>query len=37
MMTLDAPEGKPAESMRPAPEPLMKLILARLPRATVRR
>lgn len=31
-LSLDAPEGKPAESMRPALEELMKKILARLPR-----
>ena len=30
-LSLDAPEGKPAESMRPALESLMKTILARLP------
>lgn len=30
-LSLDAPEGKPAESMRPALEELMKKILARLP------
>jgi hypothetical protein len=30
-LSLDAPEGKPAESMRPALESLMKAILARLP------
>ena len=30
-LSLDAPEGKPAESMRPALESLMKSILARLP------
>ena len=30
-LSLDAPKGKPAESMRPALESLMKLILARLP------
>jgi hypothetical protein len=31
-LSLDAPEGKSAESMRPALESLMKTILARLPR-----
>ena len=30
-LSLDAPKGKPAESMRPALESLMKKILARLP------
>jgi hypothetical protein len=30
-LSLDAPDGKPAESMRPALESLMKTILARLP------
>lgn len=30
-LSLDAPKGKPAESMRPALESLMKSILARLP------
>ena len=30
-LSLDAPQGKPAESMRPALESLMKTILARLP------
>jgi hypothetical protein len=30
-LSLDAPKGKPAESMRPALESLMKTILARLP------
>lgn len=30
-LSLDAPTGKPAESMRPALESLMKTILARLP------
>jgi hypothetical protein len=30
-LSLDAPEGKPAESMRPAHESLMKTALARLP------
>jgi len=30
-LSLDSPEGKPAESMRPALEALMKTILARLP------
>jgi hypothetical protein len=30
VLSLDAPKGKPAESMRPALETLMKLILARL-------
>lgn len=30
-LSLDAPDGKSAESTRPAPESLMKLILARLP------
>ena len=30
-LSLDAPEGKPAESMRPALESLMKTVLARLP------
>jgi len=30
-LSLDAPNGKPAESMRPALELLMKTILARLP------
>ena len=30
-LSLDAPQGKPAESMRPALETLMKTILARLP------
>ena len=30
-LSLDAPEGKPADSMRPALESLMKKILARLP------
>jgi len=29
-LSLDAPEGKPADSMRPALESLMKVILARL-------
>lgn len=29
-LSLDAPEGKPAESMRPALESLMKVVLARL-------
>ena len=29
--SVQAPEGKPAESMRPALESLMKTILARLP------
>jgi len=31
VLSLDAPQGKPAESMRPALESLMKTILARLP------
>ena len=31
VLSLDAPDGKPAESMRPALESLMKTILARLP------
>ena len=31
VLSLDAPDGKPAESMRPALESLMKMILARLP------
>ena len=31
VLSLDAPEGKPAESMRPALESLMKTILSRLP------
>ena len=31
VLSLDAPEGKPAESMRPALESLMKKILSRLP------
>lgn len=31
-LSLDAPKGKPAESMRPALESLMKAILARLPK-----
>jgi hypothetical protein len=30
-LSLDAPKGKPAESMRPALESLMKVILSRLP------
>ena len=31
VLSLDAPDGKPAESMRPALETLMKTIFARLP------
>lgn len=31
VLSLDAPEGKPAESMRPALQSLMKTILSRLP------
>jgi len=31
VLSLDAPDGKPAESMRPALETLMKTILARVP------
>ena len=31
VLSLDAPDGKPAESMRPALESLMKTILSRLP------
>ena len=31
VLSLDAPEGKPADSMRPALESLMKTILSRLP------
>jgi len=31
VLSLDAPDGKPAESMRPALESLMKTILTRLP------
>ena len=31
VLSLDAPDGKPAESMRPALESLMKTILARVP------
>jgi hypothetical protein len=30
-LSLDTPEGKPAESMRPALESLMKTVLTRLP------